>query len=509
MDRKSQLCLNLWWLLFIGFCILAFCIQQKIRIMHDVAIAATISSQMLDGQTYAKDIFDPNPPMIFYLLMPAILMAKYLGIKALVALHVYLITLISISTITSFFLLKKILYPSVWLTGLMTISLAIILLFLPVEVFGQREHIYLMLIIPYIFLAVARLENVPISTGLSIFIGIMAGLGFSIKPFFLPTLGLIECLFMYRSRRWFGWVRIESLIVCAIIVFYFLSVLIAYPTYWQTVLPMWMPFYRAIVQPWYSILLNLYFIFCCVVMVFAYYSLKNGQQATLKTVLLLSILGNLISYLVPRVAWYYHILPAFSFAFLCCILLIGELLESLRTFFKGKLEWCCIGFLVVAILLLPLTRIVSGTKVAIRDFYEDASLNQLITYVNEHKNIHSFVSFSVIHHLYVLEYYTNIKQVGSFSFFVWEWEPHLLPSVASNALREKIMPYAMEVIKYDLNDKKPQWIIVDSSSTLKYLNEHIDYVKAYSSYDVFKDAFSQYSLIKTIGPYLIYARNSL
>ena len=69
--------------------------------------------------------------------------------------------------------------------------LAFVLLVLVGGMFGQREHLMLMLILPYAFAAAIISEGEQVPRALALLTGIMAGVGFALKPYFVPAfLGL-------------------------------------------------------------------------------------------------------------------------------------------------------------------------------------------------------------------------------------------------------------------------------------------------------------------------------
>ncbi len=254
---------------FIFFCLLsaiAYWVQTNLFLHKDVAVILHTAKQLLQGQTYTHDIFEPNPPLIFYLHALPILLTKMYHIPLLHSFRSYVLFLTSLSMLCSYQLLKT--SCKVWPRTIefMFGTLAYVLLWLPADNFGQREHFYVILTVPYLLLAVCRLQAKYVHPLIALLIGMFAGVGFAIKPFFLPSLCFIELLFVYQKNSILGWIRLESAVCIVTIVTYGLTVIWLYPDYVHIVLPFWMPYYHGITKPWPHNLLNSCFIWCCVML---------------------------------------------------------------------------------------------------------------------------------------------------------------------------------------------------------------------------------------------------
>jgi len=503
MKKKQEIVY--WWLPLLILCLIAYYLQINIFIYKDVSILSHTAALMLEGQTYAHDIFEPNPPIIFYLHIPPIILAKLTGIKIIYCLRLYLIALILLCVVCSHFLFTKLFKQVSMLNYLMSYALAFILLFLPAEQFGQREHFLLILTIPYLLLAAYRLDGGTVKTSFAVLIGIMAGIGFSIKPFFLPTLLLIELFFIYRKKSIFGWFRVESTIAALIILFYGLAVIFFFPDYWQIVLPLWMPYYKGIVQPWGGVLSSPLFLLSCVAMVSSWFVKPCDPYKGIKIIFSLALLGYLITFLIPRVDWYYHIIPALSIACLYFVLIFGELLDKTTKSSTPIVEMALIGILALMVFSMPILNGVTLTSRSIVYAHSDSPFKKLITFLNQHGPNNSYDFFSMTHLLYNLEFYSTSSYVGSFPFCGWEYNRSSLKN-HSMAYQREMLPYILNILSHDLDDKKPRFVIIDIPSSENYLNNRIDYPKKYSQNKNFKEAWSHYAYSTSIGPYEIYER---
>jgi hypothetical protein len=494
-----------WWMSLITLCFIAYWIQINTYLYADSALMLHMAGLMLKGQTYGHYIFEENPPLIFYLHMPPIIISKMTGIKIVYCFPLYVITLTLLSAVCSQHLFNKLFKHNGWLVYLMSCALVFILLFLPSNAFGQREHFLLVLTIPYILLAACRLENITINKSFSILVGIMAGIGFAIKPFFLLTLLFIELLFVCRLKSLLGWLRIESVIAFLFILFYGFAVILFFPAYWHIVLPLWMPFWSSTAQSWWLLLTYPYFLFCCVTLGFFCMTQKNEPNATIKVVFSLAVIGYLISFLIPRLVWYYHILPAFSISFLYFVLIFGELVDKTMEPAARGLNWAWVALLGIAVFFRPVMASFLATVSSIAYFHSNNPMNQLATFLEQHEPKNSFDFFGISLKFYQLEYYTTANYTGRLSHFIWEYN-RLSPSRYSLADRQKTLSYVLPIISDTLDHKKPRFVIVDIQSSQAILNQRIDYTKEYTSNQQFRHAWSHYTYLTKIGPYDVYQR---
>ncbi|MEN8374346.1 MAG: hypothetical protein ABFS34_02740 [Gemmatimonadota bacterium] len=96
--------------------------------------------------------------------------------------------------------------------------------------FFQREHVFLALTLPYLCLASARLARVDVPLPLVVLVGAVGGVGFWLKPFYLPIWLLVEGVVAVRLgvRRL---ARPESIAVVAAGILYGAAVALWAPAY--------------------------------------------------------------------------------------------------------------------------------------------------------------------------------------------------------------------------------------------------------------------------------------
>jgi hypothetical protein len=212
--------------------------------------------RLLDGyHLYSADLQDTNPPLIAWMTMIPAAFARASGLAPDVSFVLFVFLLISGAVVWSLCLSRD----SVRMAGKSVAPwLAVFLVYLTIVLpsvswkvhevrdafgmairydFGQREHIMVLLILPYLFAAVRRFDQRGLAVFEAVVIGFVAALGFSLKPQYLTVAFGVEALLIYRTRSLRCLIRPEwvalvlgGLIYCAI-------VWLLTPAYITTVIP--------------------------------------------------------------------------------------------------------------------------------------------------------------------------------------------------------------------------------------------------------------------------------
>ncbi len=195
------------------------------------------------------------------------------------------------------------------------------------EDYGEREHLMLALAAPYILLDWLRAEEVPASRPVALAIGLAAGVGIALKPYFaLLWLGLDAYLWAAsRSRRPF--LRVESLAVVGVGAAYLAAVVLWAPQYLDIV--------RLMGGPYYDFLSNSLGVTALLgdgaviplAAILAYVALHRlSGRPRLSAVLLAATLALYASAVLQHKGWRYHFYPSMALG----IALIGSLVADLR-----------------------------------------------------------------------------------------------------------------------------------------------------------------------------------
>jgi hypothetical protein len=420
-----------------GIYVLAWLMQSYLLLNWDVAWLMHAAGKLLAGGSYSKDFFEWNPPMILYLSMPPVLLSKVGWLSLVQAEHVYVFFIASISLLLC------------WHGNrIFIVVLAICYLIVPVYEFGQREHLMLMLTMPYILSVAYKQQKYNILNS------ILAGIGFALKPYFLIVPLLLE---IYNGKP----IRLETLIIISILLAYLATIFLFYPDYIHAVIPLALRLYhQGFNAPWKNLLCHPAAIFCYVVIVFYFVSSRDR----LKTVLFLALIGFLFAFFMQKTAWYYHLYPAFVFA----ILLASVMLADYRS------------DLLFLSLLIPVYTLFNLTSWGME--YRNKSLT-LVEYMIKHAPHQPVYFFSMTSvYAYPAVIYAESISASRFAFLGW------LPGLLKKNNDDKT--FLLSLLAEYFNTAQPELVFVD--------NTQFNYIKYFSDDQAFKQVWKNYRYRETI-----------
>lgn len=500
-----------WWFPFVLLCVIAFVLQLNSFIHMDVIYLIHAAERMLSGGNYTRGFFETNPPMIMFLYMPAIFLSKLSGMSLIYTLRIYLFILMISSISTCYFFISKIIKTDSTLKYSLLYLLCFILFFLPVHEAAQREHMLLILVLPYLFLCVLRVEDRTVSPYLAAFVGLFAGLGFAIKPFFLPTFFLVEFYVMFKKRNFLWALRIESLMISCVILIYLFCVVYFYSDYFRIVLPIVLHLYfLGNADSWMAFFENVTTLFCFAAII-AYFLLKKADRnSSLTCILWLATIGFTISFTIPRSAWYYHVLPAFGMASLLFGVLFVQMIFPTKDsdYVINKMNKLYLIVVAGIIFYIPLLMSTYYFDLAITARYDSAAKTYL-NFFNKTGNHNTYMCFSQSNDFIFPIIYGNANYVGYYSFFWWRHGIDILEKSQDPAViaqLEKDKNFLVNLIVDNINYEKPRFILVDILKDEKGF-QHRHFIKEFSQYDNFRKTWQKYHYLNTIGRFKIYEIN--
>jgi len=291
--------------------VLAGIIQACIYPSGDISWLLQTTGSLLHGGRYGYDFFETNPPLILYLYIPPVIFNQFFSAFIVASFKIYIFML----AIGMFFIcnitLKKIFIPqNNNIRYVLLITIIFTFLLLPAGDLGQREHLMAMLGLPYFFLAILRAERQTVRKSLAYIIGIISGIGFSIKPYFFMAPCLIEIYLIIKNKKLFFWFRPEILAVILVVIIYCISIIIFTPDYLTVMLPLVNDLYlRGLPYSLWQMCFSLP-VFAWLLLMSSCLMGKDHQPYwQFDCILLLSATGFLLVFIVQRALWYYHWIP--------------------------------------------------------------------------------------------------------------------------------------------------------------------------------------------------------
>jgi dolichyl-phosphate-mannose-protein mannosyltransferase len=270
---------------------------------HDVAAILDFSQRWIAGEALYSRLLDANPPLIFVLnLLPASL-SKYTGLDAVIAVQLCIL-----------------LYGTVvwWLTmrlrrrgeegpierRFLDVAPFLVLVGAGYD-FGQREHLMALGALPYLFLAARRAREQRASHRYTV--AVLAAVAFALKPYFIVIPALIE-LYLLLSRGWRSTMRDPvPWAMAAVWATYLASLPALFSDYLEVVLPLISNNYLGGHSVWEMVLMRR--IEIALVLLIPLLWIAFRSRDALATVLGLAAVGAVVSALIQRKGWSYHVVP--------------------------------------------------------------------------------------------------------------------------------------------------------------------------------------------------------
>ena len=344
-----------WALAILALVVAGQWLQSRVHLNHDVSWFVHFSRWLLQGRPLGTDLHDGNLPMVWGLFMPSALLAQtnLLGEASAVRVVFWAYFLISTALLINVLSrLKSTQHPASvsWVTVFVLIATLA-----PGFSFGQREHASVLLAMPYLAAVVLRLEGgEPPHKALAIFIGVLAGIGFALKPYFLAVPGLIELLLLARL----GWrsllVRVESVAFGFTVLAYVVGALLLIPDYLKLTIGLTLSAYWAYDSANFPVVLErfIYVVQPAVYGVLA--ALVTRSWTWQHTVMLLAGIGYSVSYFVQSKGFVYHAYPVLVCAMAFLGICVGDGLARTWARWRGSGKVQHLALLpLVALLAVP------------------------------------------------------------------------------------------------------------------------------------------------------------
>ena len=237
--------------------LLALLAEFRSLIRPDTGFLLDAAGRVLDGAVIYRDVVEINPPLIIWLNMLAVEVSRLSGLSDIVVYRVGFTLLLFGCLGVAMMVVRRFLLPGeARLQRLSLAALAFVLFALPGRDYGEREHLVLGLVLPYVFLAAARAGGTPVPRGWGWLAGGLAGLGFALKPHFLLLWPALECV--PRLRRQLPWSRVlpETAAIGLVLTGYLGAIALVTPQYFELVARLAGAYTRFLYDPFWHLLVT-------------------------------------------------------------------------------------------------------------------------------------------------------------------------------------------------------------------------------------------------------------
>ena len=327
-------------------------LQSRVHLNHDVSWFVHFSRWLLQGRTLGTDLHDGNLPMTWGLFMPSAALVQSNLLDEASAVRAVFWAYFLISTALLIGVLSRLESAERPASVGWVAAFVLIATLAPGFSFGQREHASVLFAMPYLAAAVLRLEGGQIPRkSLAICIGVLAGIGFALKPYFLAIPALVELLLLASL----GWrsllVRVESLVFGLTVLAYIVAAVLLIPDYLKFTIGLTLSAYWAYDSANFPVILERYIHVAQPAVYGALIALVTRTWSRPHMIMLLAGLGYSASYFVQSKGFVYHAYPVL----VCSVTFLGICLgQGLTRACQESRNWLRFALMpVVVVLALP------------------------------------------------------------------------------------------------------------------------------------------------------------
>jgi hypothetical protein len=450
------------------------------------------------GRLYDDVFFEVNPPLMLYLTVPGVILARLTGWFPG---HAYVVTIFA--ALTGALWLSARILPA--MPGrerhLLLITAALALALLPAGDFGQRSHLMLCLVLPYLLLVASRLSAAGPGCSLwtAVVAGALAGLGSAIKPHDLLLPAAVELLLLWRTRRIGCLLRPESLALAVAVALYALALLVFTPEYVTRVVPYALEVYNGAYRNSLGVVLTRPETLLAPVAILVHLRARRRpapHQAAMGDVFSLAAATLFAIYVIQMKGWNYHLYPTTAML----VMLAGTMLGSTSSIAREQ-RFLALG---AALALLVKAAICADNRYPLMD--------RLLPVVREHaKGGAIYVFSSNTWTGFPLALYADVRWASRFPA-LWllpgvEQRRHEAVSEAERALLAEIEHFTTEAVIADLSAGRPEVVVVDARPHKPWYGDvDFDFIDHFSGDPRFAALWTAYEQIGEVEGFEVYRR---
>ena len=331
---------------------------------HDQMWCLYVAQRLMGGTTlYGPHLLESNPPLIMWMLLVPASVARILHLPESIVFKLFALAIEAAIAVTSLHLLRRFPSPTAKVR-LWALAFAFACVFgvIPARDFGQRDHLLVLLFLPYVLVTALDADSSrKLAVWMRIVIGIVAGLGISLKPHHLLVPAAIEIALLLKRRR--IKLRPESLALLATCAAYVAAIRLFTPAYLTTVLPILRDTYWAIghlTLPQLVVQAVQLHILAAAAIALATITGWHKLPPLIVFTLAAGVAAT-VAYYLQGTGWYYQQIPALSFfSFALCL----QLLDLAEHHHLTMPSWAATAAAAVSVLAITLTAYFSGYTLA-------------------------------------------------------------------------------------------------------------------------------------------------
>lgn len=469
----------------------------------------TAAHMWVSGKKLYVDIFEVNPPLIVWLYALPVWIAlheKWLFDYHLLVLFALGAIAVSIGLCIGVIRLNTLFKDSKdKQIALGILLLAALIFWVNPGYFGDREHLFFTITLPYVLRWLPSTEAL-LPLKLRILIGILAGIGFCVKPHCAVIWLGVQILVMARTRSGAILFCIENILIYGIVTLYVSAVFILYPEYVNVVLPMAVAVYSGYHINW-LLSKGQFLCIACITAALTFVDFRWLPTSPYRKdiVYFLGIAAAQLVYALLNNGWGYTFYPVT----ITLLILTGWVMAEfiyLRNTAREKglpdkrytygIRDCLVNFILNTMIMLGFY------GQSLQTTCEDSAMCQMEkTYEEMAAEVHlqSFGTIAISAQPWpYLARATGATMQTRFNH-IW-----MMPSIftGDNNFVQKnkwVADYVAHAFADDMNHNKPELMFVDASPQFLGTLTPIDLIHYFSAWPAFRLAWNNYTYMKTVN----------
>jgi hypothetical protein len=480
----------------------------------DTGFLLDVAARMLAGARLYTDVVEINPPLIVVLNIPAVIISRWLGVSDILVYRAgFTLALLGLLAFAARWLGRTL--PDVPARRRAVLWLAFVLFPLAGQDFGEREHLVVACLVPFLLLGVARARQLEVKRAEAIAVGLLAGLALALKPHFIVVWLLVVAYLALKRRIPPARLLPETAALAGFLAVYAASVALFFPQYFGLVRLLAVPYGRFLYDSFFHLLvtgpgaaLTLFGLLAVVALH------PQAKHPELWRLLALGTLGCFIAGAAQQKGLRYHFYPSFALSAVLLGFVATDVRRPFATWVRRVYHTLTVSVLASLAAVVLVQNAVQAVGAA-RD-PERARLEDLIALVHERAAGQPIYVMSYhIGSAYPLMNYSGARSASRFGQ-LWILAADYADALqADRPLRYRDPPempaserYLVESVRTDLVAGRPRLLLVlrHARDVPENGYRRLNYVAYFARDRRIAAVFDRYRFVANVGEYSVYER---
>ncbi|MEO6058079.1 MAG: hypothetical protein ABIQ49_14725 [Gemmatimonadales bacterium] len=493
---------------------LGFAAELRSYARPDTGFLLDAAARLLGGARLYTDIVEINPPLIVLLNVPAVVVGGGLGLSDILVYRVgCALTLLGLLALAAVWLRRTL--PDERARRRLVLLLAFAYFPLAGQDFGEREHLVVACLVPFLLLGASRALRREVGRADAVVVGLLAGLALALKPHFAVVWLLVTGYLVLKRRVPPARLVPETAAVAGFLAAYGIVVVVFFPQYFGLVRLLAVPYGQFLYDSFFHLLVTGPGAALTLFALLAVLALRqHARHPEVWWLLALGTVGCFLAGAVQQKGLRYHFYPSFALATVLLGLVVTDVARPFPNWVRRVYHTLAVSVLGTLALVVAAQNAVQAAGAA-HDAERDG-LEELVTLVRERAAGQPvFVMSYHIGSAYPLLNYSGARAASRFGH-LW-----ILAAAYADALRADeplryrepaAMPpserYLVAAVRADLTAARPRLLIVLRHARDVPTNGYrrLDYLAYFARDPAIAAALARYRLLANVGEYAVYER---